>query len=253
MKLLTSALATGLRQFKGLNAQVRLTQPEQMLELYDMEGCPFCRPVREVLTTLDLDVLIYPCAKGAGKYREQLKSRGGKVQVPCLYDPNKELYIYESKDIISYLISNYSLHNQLSPKVNVSIYTSYLATAMRLGAGTKYKSKAKNDVSSTQQSLQPLELFSFEGSPFVRLVREKLCELGISYVVRNSGKQQLADQGMPWLRPKIGTYQPIAGTKRAELLQRTGKVQFPYLYDPNTQKELFESKAINKYLVKKYG
>lgn len=250
MKLVTSALATGLRQFKGLNAQVRLTQPEKMLELYDMEGCPFCRPVREVLTTLDLDVLIYPCAKGAAKYREQLKTRGGKVQVPCLYDPNKDLYIYESKDIISYLISNYSLDTKLSPKVNVSIYTSYLATALRLGAGTKYKSKVKSDVGSPQQ---PLELFSFEGSPFVRLVREKLCELGISYVVRNSGKQQLADQGMPWLRPNIGTYEPIKGTKRAELLQRTGKVQFPYLYDPNTQKELFESKAINQYLVKTYG
>ncbi len=84
------------------------------------------------------------------------------------------------------------------------------------------------------------------------MVREKLSELSIAYVLRNSGKQQLSDQGLPWLRPKLGTYQPIAGTKRAELLARTGKVQFPYLYDPNTDTGLFESKAIIRYLEQQY-
>src|SRR3546814_9576213 len=44
-------------------------QPAQPLQLYDIEACPYCRLVRETLSALDLDALIYPCPKGGGRFR----------------------------------------------------------------------------------------------------------------------------------------------------------------------------------------
>ena len=41
-----------------------INRPQKLLELYEFEGCPFCRKVREAISVLDLDVTIYPCPKG---------------------------------------------------------------------------------------------------------------------------------------------------------------------------------------------
>jgi glutathione S-transferase len=46
---------------------------------------------------------------------------------------------------------------------------------------------------------------------------------------------------------------PIAGRTRTELLERAGKVQVPYLVDPNTDVAMFESVAIRGYLVETYA
>lgn len=40
------------------------TQPRQPIEIYEFEGCPFCRKVREAVNILDLDVVFYPCPQG---------------------------------------------------------------------------------------------------------------------------------------------------------------------------------------------
>jgi glutathione S-transferase len=71
-----------------------------------------------------------------------------------------------------------------------------------------------------------------EGSPYCRKVREALTELDLEHVVRNVPK------GSP---------------KRAELKARGGKVQVPYLIDPNTGRELYESDDIVAYLGAEYG
>jgi hypothetical protein len=47
-----------------------------------------CAQVREALTLLDLDVLIYPCPKGGPTYRPQATEMSGKAQFPFLVDPN---------------------------------------------------------------------------------------------------------------------------------------------------------------------
>ena len=44
--------------------------------------------VREALTLLDLDVLIYPCPKGGPTYRPKAQQMSGKAQFPFLVDPN---------------------------------------------------------------------------------------------------------------------------------------------------------------------
>ena len=38
-------------------------RPAKPLELYEYEACPFCRKVREALSMLDIDVIVYPCPR----------------------------------------------------------------------------------------------------------------------------------------------------------------------------------------------
>ena len=78
-----------------------------MLELYEFEGCPFCKKVREAVAILDLDVIFYPCPKGSTKHRAIVQEIGGKQQFPFLRDPNTGVDMYESDDIIAYLFDSY--------------------------------------------------------------------------------------------------------------------------------------------------
>jgi hypothetical protein len=47
---------------------------------------------------------------------------------------------------------------------------------------------------------RPLELFSFESSPYSRRVRELLCELELPYLLRSTGKARWQELGPPILR-----------------------------------------------------
>ncbi len=80
-----------------------------MLELYQMEHCPFCAKVRQVMEELDLDFVSRNMSKGSQK-RELLRRLGGKEQVPFLVDTsdqNHVVMLYESNDIINYLRKQY--------------------------------------------------------------------------------------------------------------------------------------------------
>lgn len=46
-------------------------RPETRLELYEYEGCPFCRKVREAVSMLDLTVLVRPTPKGGERFRPE--------------------------------------------------------------------------------------------------------------------------------------------------------------------------------------
>ena len=100
---------------------------------------------------------------------------------------------------------------------------------------------------------RPLELFSFESSPYSRRVRELLSELELPYLLRNTGKARWQDLGPPILRKTLFPELPVVGRTRSELLERAGKVQVPYLVDPNTDTALFESQAIRTYLLDTYA
>src|SRR5262250_2886760 len=105
----SSFAATVVRLGRGISSPigaVRRREPQRLLELYDFEGCPYCRKVREVLSELDLDYLARPVAHGSPR-RVELRRRGGKVQAPYLVDPNTGAEMYESDDIIGYLNSTY--------------------------------------------------------------------------------------------------------------------------------------------------
>jgi len=77
------------------------------LILYNMEGSPYCRKVREALSELDLEHVVRNVPKGSPK-RAALVERGGKMQVPYLIDPNTDRALYESDDIVAYLEAQYA-------------------------------------------------------------------------------------------------------------------------------------------------
>ncbi|MBL8490303.1 MAG: glutathione S-transferase N-terminal domain-containing protein, partial [Rhodocyclaceae bacterium] len=90
-------------------------------------------------------------------------------------------------------------------------------------------------------------------SPYSRLVRERLTELELPYLLHNLGKEQWADMGPATLRIRPGPYRPKAGGRREQVLARLGRVQVPYLEDPNTGVRMFESADIVDYLEKQYA
>lgn len=223
--------ATLVRLGRGIYPRVTAderVEPKHTLELYDYEGCPFCRKVRETLSELDLDYIARPVAHGSPR-RKLLKSLGGKVQVPYLVDPNTGTRMYESNDIVAYLDETYGSERgwRLPIPGFLNDINSGIASAVRLARGTRCRAgKARN------KKVRALTLYNMEGSPYCRKVREVLTELDLEYVVRNVPK------GSP---------------KRADLQKRGGKVQVPYLIDPNTTREMYESDDIIAFLESEYG
>jgi len=244
--VLNSTLASTLRFWRGTNARGSARQPARPIELYEFEACPFCRLVREALTELDLDARIYPAPQGGTRFRPKVARLGGKQQFPFLVDPNTGESMYESADIIRYLYRTYGGRPAPTRLLRpLDVTTSVLAGILRLGAGARARpSKAPR---------HPLELFSFESSPYSRRVRELLCELELTYLLRSTGKARWQDLGPPILRATLFPDLPVTGRNRTELLTRAGKVQLPYLADPNTGVAMFESEAILRYLLDTYG
>ena len=80
--------------------------PVELLVLYNMESSPYCRKVREALTELDLAYICKNAPKGS-RAREQLLKEGSKMMVPFLIDPNHDVKMYESDQIVEYLYRTY--------------------------------------------------------------------------------------------------------------------------------------------------
>ncbi len=244
--ILASSVTSALRLWGGINASPAAKKPKLTLQLYEFEGCPFCRLVREGLTELDLDALIYPCPHGGKRYRPKVAEMGGKTQFPYLVDPNTGKSMYESLDILAYLYRTYGkrplpLKWRLGPLQQLG---SALSAVPRMGRGSRAR--------RSRAPVEPLELYSFEGSPFARPVRELLCELEIPYLLRSAGRTSLRDWVPPPLRDKLDIRAGVELENRKVLLERAGRVAIPYLVDPNTGTEMFESTAICQYLRETY-
>ena len=221
----TSLAASLARLGAGLSATEPANRPRKRVELYEFEACPYCRKVREALTELDLEAVIHPCPKGGKRFRAKVKKMGGKSQFPYLVDPNTGKSMYESDDIVRYLFATYGGREPgMLLAGPIATVTSQMTSVWRPFSGTKARpSKAPK---------KPLELWSFEASPFSRIARETLCELEIPYVLHNVGK------GSP---------------SRNAFVRRSGKMMVPYLADPNTGRSMFQSADIKRYLLKTYG
>ena len=99
----------------------------------------------------------------------------------------------------------------------LDVATSLAATLARGGVGVKVGPLGPRPE-------KPLELYEFEACPFCRKVREALTLLDLDALV------------LPC---------PKGGPRfREEVKRRGGKYQFPYLVDPNTGKEMYESDDI---------
>ena len=226
LDIATSLAASAVRGLAPTRVGSLGARPEKPPELYEFEGCPFCRKAREALTILDLDAKIFPCPKGGPRFREEVKRRGGKALFPYLVDPNTGKEMYESDDIVAYLYQHYGAGAPpfLLRSGPLNDLASMLASGWRPNGGTRYQPARAQE--------QPLELYSFEASPFCRIAREKLCSLELPYLLHNVAK------GSP---------------KRPAFVERSGKMMVPYLVDPNTGVEMFESAAIVSYLEATYA
>ena len=247
LNIATSLAATFMRGGVGVAAQPVQEVPEKLLELYEFEGCPHCRLVREVLTELDLDAIIYPCPKGGSRYRDKVIAEGGKAQFPYFVDPNTGTSMYESADIVKYLFSTYAKRRPSWQwqAIELQRIGSVLASIPRMGLGIRARASRAPE--------QPLELYSFESSPFARPVRDLLCELEIPYVLRSVGRTQLSDWMPPMLRRSVGDDAEPRTRNRMALKARAGLISIPYLVDPNTDTELAESADILTYIEETYA
>jgi glutathione S-transferase len=245
--LATSMISTLLRASNGIQSTPAAQKPQQLLQLYDIENCPYCRLVREVLTELDLDAEVYPCPKSGERFRPEALERGGKAQFPYLVDPNTGEEMYESLDIIAYLFETYGQREvPLKWKAGqLQILGSMMASAPRVTRGMQVKPGAAPEYL--------LELYSFESSPYARPVRELLCEMEIPYIVRNCGRTQLQEWILPPIRERLNISLDSELGNRQVLQDTEGRVSIPYLYDPNTERGLFESADILEYLQQTYG
>lgn len=250
--LLTSCMEGG----RGMYGTAFPMQPTKPLKLYEFEGSPFCRRVREVLTLLNLDYEVYPCPKGGEKYRSVVQKLGGKMQFPFLVDENTGEQLYESQQIIHYLFKHYSAAGKTPKRYscypNIP-YAAFIGTLLNVARGIRVSESVKQRPAPAKL----LELWGFEASPFTRVVRCVLTELELPFIFHNVAKERWQDMGMASMRLKPGPYTPIKGGKRAQtvavMARHAQDIQVPYLRDPNTDVALFESADIVKYLQDQYG
>ena len=222
----TASFTTILRGGLGSSVGVLGPRPERPLELYEFEGCPFCRKVREALSILDLEVSVRPCPKRGRRFRDELRRIGGKVQLPYLVDPNTGVSMYESDDIVEALFAGYG-DGRPPYGLRRGAFSTLAAILSGMGRGP-----AGAFARPSRAPAEPLELYAFEASPFCRLVREALCELELPYRLHNVAR------GSPG---------------REDFVARSGRMQVPFLVDPNEGVELFESRDIVAYLRRTYG
>lgn len=208
-------------------------KPEKNLILYEYDGSPFCKRVRETINLLDLTVEYRPCP-GARQsfFSQELKERTGRQTVPYLIDPNTNAELFESDDQIEYLLKTYGPDPDTYDKKALwpitfkqfSIVTSTIASLLKGLPASQRQENARPD----NEQMIPLELWGYECSPFVAPVREKLCSLALPHVMVSCSR----------------------GSKNRDLLiEATGnKFQVPFIRDPNTGIEMFESPEICDYL-----
>ncbi len=250
---LINVFAGTVRGWRGAMAYGRRRKPPALpLKLYDIESCPYCRLVREVLTECDLDVQILPCPQGGTRFREEAVRIGGKAQFPLLVDDNTGKQLYDSAAIIAYLGKTYGrgapkLAGLLRP---LSVLTSMISSALMLRPG---RGMTGMRAVPAKRAAQPLELYSFEASPFSKPVRARLCELELPYLLRNTGKGTLSDLGPPSFRDRFFKGPMDTTRNRSWLAEHTGRVQVPYLIDANTGTAMYESQQILEYLDRSYA
>jgi glutathione S-transferase len=222
----TATAASAARPNFGNMHYERRKVPEQALELFEFEVCPYCRIAREAISALSLDPVVYPCPKGGTRFREKVKADGGRYQFPYLVDPNTGVAMYESADIAEYLFSEYGAGQVpwFLKQRAFAVATSMLASGFRPDRGRR--------AVPSRQPEKLLELYSYEGSPFCRIAREALCELELPYRLRNVPRQS----------PDRGAFVSLSG-----------KMQVPFLIDPNTGATMFESAEIRTYLYDTYA
>jgi glutathione S-transferase len=225
LDLVTSYTSSAFSLGLGFIAHVESREPEKPLELYEFESCPYCRKTREGFSEMDISPIVYPCPKDGMRFRPRAIELGGKRQFPFLVDPNTGTQMYESIDILRYVSDTYC-----DGRRPMASRGGPLSTARSMFVSFPRGRVAA--AGATRAPEEPLTLYSFEASPYCRIAREALSRLEIPYRLINVAKKS---------------------RNRAAFVERSGKMMVPYLVDPNTKTEMFESAEIVKYLYNTYA
>jgi glutaredoxin len=177
---------------------------------WDNERSADARSAREALSILDLDAEVHPSVS---------------LRAPQLVDPNAGgVALRGAGPIVRHLYETYG--GRPPPRVlHFGAVRAVTGAAMNLMTGRAIPRGAPAPA-------KRLELWSFESSPYCRMVRTLLTGLELPYLLHNVAKDS---------------------PKREAFIARTGKMQVPYLLDPNTGVEMFESVRIERYLLSTYG
>lgn len=72
--------------------------------LFQFTACPFCIKTRRAIHNLNISIEYRDIGKNFG-FRKELEEGGGRVKVPCLRikDDGRDIWLYESSEIIQYL------------------------------------------------------------------------------------------------------------------------------------------------------
>uniref|UniRef100_A0A7S1B4M5 GST N-terminal domain-containing protein n=2 Tax=Corethron hystrix TaxID=216773 RepID=A0A7S1B4M5_9STRA len=236
---LTSGLSSICRLPKGTTVLRSESSDITLLRLYDIENSVECRPVRERITELDLDVgLVVPSAVGGSSFRDGTIPSGVVPSLVVAEGGNgEETTLFGTEEIISFFDARFPVPKRdddddvFSSKILPPLLSAgnAIASALRFGRG---RDVSPSSVEAPRPK-NPLVLYSYEGNQFCRLVREVLTELDLPYRLVSSGK---------------------GSRKRADLAARTGgSSQCPYLVDEDNGIEMAESADIVRYLYKTYG
>lgn len=224
-----SAVASFLRAPRGIwvksAARQNPPRPPKMVELYEFEGCPYCRKVRDVLTELDLAYISRPCPKGASRNRDKVEQLGGKSQFPYLVDPNTDKQLYESEAIIDYLFATYAGGLERSGAYLSMLNTLWASLPSTIRPyGVRRQRSSEGSVDKPERLWK---LYNFENSPDCRRVRERLCEYEIDYRVLNAGN---------------------GSARRREMLREFGSVKPPVLVEPDNKRAVAGTDRILEFI-----
>lgn len=103
---------SGVKRDPALQASI--DEQTTSLKLYQYEACPFCVKVRRTMKRQSLSIETRD-VKRSESAREELLAGGGNLKVPCLQideGDGQTRWMYESKDIISYLQSRFTAPEQ---------------------------------------------------------------------------------------------------------------------------------------------
>ena len=229
-----NVLATILRTGRGsqVSPAAKLGDlPSKQLVLYSYEGNQFCRLVREVLTELDLPYELRSAGKESPRRAELAQITGGSSQCPYLLDPNQDVAMAESADIIAYLYKNYA---RWTPPNEALQWTSEnvmkLAkpifeklTPLQAGSGGEDGSEYQQALASAKAEINrvtseyPVVVYTYSLSPFSSETKTLLERLNVDY--------HEVSLGAEWIPGLLKD--PAA---RAALLEMTGQSSLPHVF-----------------------
>lgn len=206
---------------------------EDMLYLYEYEGCPFCRGVRQTLDELTLDCIVFPCPRGGRRFRPQAEAVGGRQQFPLLVDTATDSVQYESRDIIGYLRGLDREATLVPPGIG------------ELGAAAEAELAELSGMQTVgatgrRPPTRLFELYNDEASGPAYQIRALLGLLELPYILRSTAVLAQIGDLPGWVR------------RAAPETLDAAHPPAPTLIDSNTETALFDAGSIAAYLQEHY-